>query len=54
MVNEQGTTIKIQKKLTDEVDRIIKDRPDLFYRSRSDFIADAIRRYVRTILEEKV
>jgi metal-responsive CopG/Arc/MetJ family transcriptional regulator len=49
---QHGTTISLQKKLTEEVDRIIKERPDLFYRSRSDFVADAIRRRVAALAME--
>ena len=46
-MTENGTTIKLQKKITDEIDKIIKERPDWFYRTRTDFICDAIRRHVK-------
>ncbi len=39
----------LQKKLTDEIDKIITERPDLFYRTRTDFICDALRWYLKTI-----
>lgn len=42
-----GTTIKLQTRITDEIDKILKDRPELLYRSRTDFIVDAIRRHFR-------
>jgi len=47
----QGTGIKLQRKITDEIDRIMKERPDLFYRTRTDFICDAIRRHVKHLKE---
>jgi metal-responsive CopG/Arc/MetJ family transcriptional regulator len=47
MSNE--TTISIQKKLSSEVDRIIRERPELFYRNRTDFVADAIRKHVAAL-----
>jgi len=47
---DNGTTIKLQRKITDEIDKILKEHPDLFYRTRTDFICDAIRRHVRHIL----
>lgn len=45
----KGTTIKLQRKVTDEIDKIMKERPDLFYRTRTDFICDALRRHIRHI-----
>lgn len=49
MTENNLTGIKLQRKITDEIDRIIKDHPELFYRTRTDFIHDAIRRHVRHI-----
>jgi metal-responsive CopG/Arc/MetJ family transcriptional regulator len=46
---ENGKTLKFQKKLIEEVDRIIEERPDLFYRTRTDFVADAIRKHVAAL-----
>jgi len=48
-MTKNGTSIKLQKKLADEIDKIIKEKPDLFYRTRTDFICDAVRRHVRHI-----
>lgn len=46
---KNGTTVLLQKKIVEEIDRIIDDHPELFYRTRTDFICDAIRRHVRHI-----
>ena len=45
--SEKPTGIKLHRKITDEIDKLMEERPDLFYRTRSDFIVDAIRRHVR-------
>ena len=45
----KATGIKLQRKITDEIDRIIEEKPELFYRTRTDFICDAIRRHVKYI-----
>ena len=49
MTENKLTGIKLQTKITDEIDRIIEERPDLFYRSRTDFICDAIRNHVKRL-----
>jgi hypothetical protein len=46
-----STNVKLQNKIINEIDNIMKNRPDLFYRTRTDFICDAIRRHVRYILD---
>ncbi len=51
-MTEYGTPIKLQKTITDEIDRFIKDHPELFYRTRTEFICDAIRRYFKQLREE--
>jgi len=50
-MTKNGTTIKLQKKIIEEIDNIIKNRPDLFYRTRTDFICDAVRRHVKNLRE---
>jgi len=51
---DNGTTIKLQRKITDEIDKIIKNKPELFYRTRTDFICDAIRKHLINIREGRV
>ena len=51
---DKGTTYKIQKKLANEIDNIMKEKPDLFYRTRTDFICDALRRHVKYIKGENL
>ena len=53
MSENKLTGIKLQRKITDEIDKIIENRPDLFYRTRTDFIHDAIRRHVNFLREAK-
>lgn len=45
MVNE-GVSLKLQKKIIDEVDKTINEHPEYFYRHRTDFVCDAIRRHI--------
>lgn len=52
IMTEYGTTIKLQKKITDEIDRIMQERPDLFYRTRTDFICDALRKHLKNLVGE--
>jgi len=49
-MKEIGKTVKLQKKLIDEIDLIIEKHPELFYRNRTDFIADALRKHIQNIL----
>ncbi|TXT61280.1 MAG: hypothetical protein BAJALOKI2v1_40074 [Promethearchaeota archaeon] len=43
-------TIRIPESLVKSVEVIIEKRQDLGYRSRSEFVIDAIRRRVETLL----
>jgi len=40
-------TIKIPDPLLNEIERIIKDNPQLGYRNRSEFIMEAIREKIK-------
>lgn len=48
---EKSTGFKLQKKIVDEIDKIMRERPDLFYRTRTDFVCDAIRKHVQHLHE---
>ncbi|WP_287950955.1 ribbon-helix-helix domain-containing protein [Acidiplasma sp.] len=37
------TTIKVPDELLKEIEKLIKDHPELGYRNRSEFIIEAIR-----------
>jgi len=50
-MSSKTTGIKLQRKITDEIDKLMEKNPDLFYRTRTDFIVDAIRRHVKHLKE---
>ena len=51
-MKKKYTGIKLQTKITDEIDCILEERPDLFYRNRTDFIFDAVRKHLKYLEEE--
>lgn len=54
MVKKHGPTqyksINIPEELMDSVDRVLEEKKELGYRSRSEFIIDAVRRRVEEFL----
>jgi len=50
MVDSNYLNVRLPKQLISQVDRIV-DRKALGFRSRAEFIADAIRRRLEEILE---
>jgi len=47
--SENFGRISIRKELLAEVDRIIEERKHLGYKSKADFVADAVRRRIEEI-----
>jgi len=43
--------LSLRRELLDEIDKIIKDRPWLGYKSKADFIADSVRRRIEEIIK---
>ncbi len=41
-------TLKIPPELAKEIDEIIKNHPELGYRSRAEFVKEAIRKHILT------
>ena len=54
MVGEYGIQIKLQKKIIDEIDRTIVEHPEFFYRHRTDFVCDAVRRHLINLKEGRM
>ena len=48
-MEDRTVTLKLQKKLVDEVDKTIREHPEYFYRHRTDFVADAMRRLLTSL-----
>jgi metal-responsive CopG/Arc/MetJ family transcriptional regulator len=48
-MKEGGVSLKLQRKIIDEIDRTIKEHPEFFYRTRTDLVCDAIRRHLQNI-----
>jgi metal-responsive CopG/Arc/MetJ family transcriptional regulator len=43
------TTVKIPDPLLNEIERVIKNNPQLGYRNRSEFIMEAIREKIESV-----
>lgn len=45
------TTVKIRKDICATIDKIIREKKNLFYRNRTDYLHDALRQHTKFILE---
>ena len=52
-MSKDYVTLKIPQELITAIDEIIKKHPELGYRSRAEFVKEAIRNHIRQHFKEK-